>query len=57
MKTRFDQILKKINLSKSISMNYVLWETTIDDLTIDRLKYEGYSVSFESKNNFYYISW
>ena len=38
-------------------MNYVLWETTIDDLTIDRLKYEGYSVSFESKNNFYYISW
>jgi len=57
MKTRFEQIVKKIELSKVIDMDYVLWETTIDNNTLDLLKGGGYSVEQEHFGRYYLISW
>lgn len=57
MKTRIEQILKKINLSKAIKMDFILWETTIDDDTIEKLRELEYSVQCEHFNKYYYISW
>lgn len=57
METRLDQILKKIQLSKVIDMNFVLWETTIDDNTVNKLKGLNYCVEQEHFGRFYMISW
>ena len=57
MKTRLEQIEKKIRLSKVIDMDYILWDTIIDDKTVSALKENGYSVQLEHFNRYYLISW
>lgn len=55
MKTRLEQILEKINLSKVINMNYVIWETSIDERTVEKLQGLNYEVSEHPFG--FYISW
>jgi hypothetical protein len=57
MKTKFEQITKKISLGKVIDMDYILWENSIDDNTLNRLKNCGYSVEQEHFGRYYLISW
>lgn len=57
MKTRLEQIQKKIKLSKVIGMNYILWQTKIDYETINKLREEGYSIEQGYLNEPYIISW
>ena len=55
--TRLEQIEKKIRLSKTLDMKYLVWETTIDDNTRLKLNENGYSVMCEHFNRYYVISW
>lgn len=57
MKTRLEQIENKIRLSKVIDMNYILWETAIDEKTVDKLRGNGYSVESGYLNQYYIINW
>lgn len=57
MKTRLEQIEKKIRLSKAIDMNYITWETSIDENTKNSLKNSGYSVDKDYLWELYVISW
>ncbi len=57
METRYEQISKKIKLSKVIDMTYIIWETTIDVNTVNKLKEEEYSVVSDHQNRYYHISW
>lgn len=57
MTTRLEQIQNKIRLSKIIDMNYIFWETTIDNKTIEKLRSEGYSVEQGHLNQYYIIKW
>ena len=57
METRFEQILRKIRLSKVIDMDFVLWDTTIDVNTVGKLKELNYCVEEEHFGRFYVISW
>lgn len=55
METRLEQILKKISLSKVIDMNYILWNTTIDNETIKKIRQLNYIVAQEDR--YFYITW
>ena len=58
METRLEQILKKIQLSKVIDMNYILWFTSIDNKTAEVLKNRGYFLVQDFiRDNYYKISW
>ena len=57
MKTRLEQILKKVTLSKAIDMKHLIWETTIDDNTRAKIIEEGYSIDKDYKNELHIISW
>ena len=55
VETRLEQIFKKISLSKVIDMNYILWNTTIDNETIKKLRQLNYTVAQEDR--YFYITW
>lgn len=57
MKTRLEQIEKKIRLSKAIDMNYTTWNTSIDENTKNSLINGGYSVDKDYLWELYVISW
>lgn len=57
VKTRLEQIKKKVKLSKILGLTQMIWETTIDDNTLSKLKSLNYSVEQEHFNRFYVISW
>lgn len=57
MKTRLEQIEKKISLSKTLDLKHLIWETTLTDNTIRGLVNLGYSVEQEHFGRYYVISW
>ena len=57
MKTRLEQIEKKIALSKTLDLNQMTWDTTITDNTRESLIKLGYLVEQEHFSRFYVISW